>query len=155
MKWVGKISTWLVVEYIKDYRESRARVFDTIIKNNLHLNTVILTVSVASLTAIAALNDKLFTDYSWPSIVVVGLFILSILFSTINFFLSGLALRDLQRKLNKDILFPFRVGEDGYRPRFKRVQKILNVIVLSSFCLGLICLLILLGFYILGGRHGC
>lgn len=151
MKWVSKISTWLTVEYIKGYRESRARVFDTIIKNNLHLNTVILTVSVACLTAIAALNDKLFTGYPWLSLVAVGLFILTILFSTINFFLSGLALSDLQRKLNKDILFPFRVGKDGYKPRFKKIQKILNVIVLSGFCLGLIILLVLLGLYILRG----
>lgn len=150
MKWLGKISTWLIVEYLKEYREGRTRVFDTIIKNNLHLNTVILTVSVASLTAIAALNDKLFDSYSWLSITVVGLFILTILLSTINFFLSGLVLRDLQQKLNKDILFSIRISKDGYEPQFKKVQKILNVIVLSGFCLGLICFLALFGFYILG-----
>ena len=150
MKRLKQIGVWFATEYFNDYRENRARVFDTIIKNNLHLNTVILTVSVASLTAIAALNDKIFTDYSVQSIITVGLFIFTILFSTINFFLSGLALGDLQRRLNNDILFPFKVGKGEYKPKFKKTQRILNVVVLVGFCLGLINLLALLGSYIMG-----
>ncbi len=150
MKWLGRIGAWFAAEYINDYRDSRARVFDTIIKNNLHLNTVILTVSVASLTAIAALNDRIFTSYPVLSIVVVGLFVFTILFSTINFFLSGLAMGDMQRRLSKDILFPFKISKGEYAPRFKKIQYTLNYLVLSSFCLGLVLLLVLLGFYILG-----
>lgn len=150
MKWLGRIGTWFAAEYINDYRDSRARVFDTIIKNNLHLNTVILTVSVASLTAIAALNDKVFSVFPLLSVAVLGLFILTILFSTINFFLSGLAMSDMQRRLNKDILFPFKISKGEYEPRFKKVQHIFNLLVLFSFCFGLVFLLVLLGFYILG-----
>ena len=150
MKWLGRIGAWFAAEYNNDYRDSRARVFDTIIKNNLHLNTVILTVSVASLTAIAALNDRIFTSYPVLSIVVVGLFVFTILFSTINFFLSGLAMGDMQRRLSKDILFPFKISKGEYAPRFKKIQYTLNYLVLSSFCLGLVLLLVLLGFYILG-----
>lgn len=151
MHWLAKAGAWLASEYLHDYRESRARVFDVVIKNNPHLNTVILTVSVASLTAIATLSDRAFTAYPWLSIFAIGLFILTILFSTINFFLSGLALSDLQQKLNEDVLFPFQVNKGKYSPRFKKTQKILNMIVLFGFCLGLIALLVLLGSYILGG----
>lgn len=150
MKWLKQIGTWLAAEYFNDYRENRARVFDTIIKNNLHLNTVILTVSVASLTAVAALNDRLFADYSILSIIVVGLFIFTILFSTVNFFLSGLTMGDLQRNLNKDIIFPFKISSGAYKPKYRKIQQILNVSVLTCFCSGLISLLILLSLYIIG-----
>lgn len=148
MRWLGRVSAWFASEYIKDYRESRARTYELIIKNSLHLNTIILTVSVASLTAVAALNDKVFVDYPWSSAIVIGLFILVILFSTINFFLSGLVLSDLQQKLNKDILFPFKASE--YRLKYRLAQKMLNVTVLGGFCLGLISLLALLILYISG-----
>lgn len=153
MKWLGRIGTWLAAEYINDYRDNRARVFDTIIKNNLHLNTVILTVSVASLTAIVALNDRIFSSYPVLSVVVVGLFIFTILFSTINFFLSGLAMGDMQRRLSKDIMFPLKISKGEYTPRFKKIQHTLNYLVLSSFCLGLILLLVLFGFHILGAER--
>lgn len=150
MKWLKQVGIWFAAEYLSDYRENRARVFDTIIKNNLHLNTVILTVSVASLTAVAALNDKVFSAYPILSVVVLGLFILTILFSTINFFLSGLAMNDMQRRINKDILFPFKISKGEYEPRFKKIQRILNFLVLFSFCFGLVLLLVLLGLHILG-----
>lgn len=152
MKWLKQVGLWFAAEYFSDYRENRARVFDTIIKNNLHLNTIILTVSVASLTAIAALSDKLFSAYPVLSILVIGLFIFTILFSTINFFLSGLAMNDMQRRLSKDILFPFKISKGEYKPRFKNTQRVLNALVLFSFCLGLTFLLVLLGFYVLGAK---
>ena len=152
MRWVLKIASWLTAEYMRHYSDSRVRVFDTIIKNNLQLNTIILTVSVASLTAIAALNDRVFTSYPYPSMVAVGLFIIVILLSTINFFLSGLALRDLQQKLSKDILLPVHISGTGYRQKFKVIRNVLNVMVLAGFCTGLLVLLILLSFYIMEPR---
>ncbi len=148
MGWLGRVSAWFASEYIKDYRENRTRTYELIIKNSLHLNTIILTVSVASLTAMAALNDKVFVDHPWPSAIVIGLFILVILFSTINFFLSGLVLSDLQQRLNKDILFPFKASK--YRLKYRLAQKMLNVTVLGGFCFGLISLLALLILYISG-----
>lgn len=150
MKWLKQVGVWFAAEYFNDYRENRARVFDTIIKNNLHLNTVILTVSVASLTAIAALNDRVFSGYPILSIITLGLFIFAILFSTINFFLSGLAMSDMQRRLSKDILFPFKISKGEYSPKFKKTQKVLSGIVLAGFCLGLVSLLVLLSLYIIG-----
>ena len=153
MKWLKQVGLWFVAEYFIDYREYRARVFDTIIKNNLHLNTVILTVSVASLTAIAALNDKVFSVFPLLSVAVLGLFILTILFSTINFFLSGLAMSDMQRRLNEDILFPFKISKGEYMPRFRKAQRVLNILVLAGFCFGLIALLVLLTFYIVEGAR--
>ena len=146
MKWAKKTGAWLAAEYVKDYRESKARIFDTIIKNSLHLNTIILTVSIATLTAVAALNDRVFTSHPYLSIAVLGLFIVVILLSTINFFLSGLALRDLQKKFNEDILLPFKMKK--YTPRYQRPQKVLNALVLSGFCLGLILFMVLLGVYV-------
>lgn len=153
MKWLKQAGLWFAAEYLSDYRENRDRVFDTIIKNNLHLNTVVLTVSVASLTAIAALNDKVFSVFPLLSVAVLDLFILTILFSTINFFLSGLAMSDMQRRLNKDILFPFKISKSEYMPRFRKAQRVLNILVLAGFCFGLIALLALLTFYSVEGAR--
>lgn len=149
MGWIKKAAIWFGAEYMRDYRDFRARVFDTIIKNNLHLNTVILTVSVASLTAIAALSREVFARYPILSFVSVLLFVMVILLSTINLYISGLALNDLHQKLSKDILFPFKISKGRYTLKFKKVRKMLNALVLGGFCLGLISLLTLLGCYIL------
>lgn len=151
MRWIGRAATWLAVEYMTDMRENRARVYDTIVKNNLHLNTVILTVSIASLTAVAALSDEAFVAYPWLSLSVITLFIGVILLTTVNFYLSGIALRDIQEKLSKDILLPFKVRNGEYTPRFIKPQRILNALVLGGFCLGLLMFLTLLSCYILGG----
>lgn len=151
MGWISRIASWMVTEYMTDMRESRARVYETIVKNNLHLNTVILTVSVASLTAVAALSSDVFESNPWLSIVVITLFIAVILLSTINFYLTGLALRDIQQKLSKDVLFPFKISRGVYIPKYVEHQKILNKSVLYGFCLGLVSLLVLLTAYILGG----
>ena len=152
MRWIGKIIIWLAAQYMQDYRENRSRTYELIVKNNIHLNTVILTVSVASLTAVAALNEKVFEHYPVLSFVVIFLFVLVILLSTINFYLSGITIRDIQQTLSKDILFPIKAVRDEYTPRFKSIQKTLNVLALGGFCVGLIALLVLLGFYIMGGK---
>lgn len=153
MSWLAKIIPWIATEYFKEYQASRIRIFDMTVRSNAHLNTIMLTVSVASLTAIAALNDRVFANYPWLSFIVVALFILVVLFSTINFFISGLVLGDIQKRFNKDILFPFRISESNFKPKFKTTQRLLNMIVLGCFCLGLIALLVLLGVYILGARR--
>lgn len=153
MEWIKKSAIWFCVEYIRDYRDSRSRVFDTIIKNNLHLNTVILTVSVASLTAIAALSREVFARYPILSFVSILLFVMVILLSTINFYISGLVLNDLHQKLSKDILFPFKISKGKYTLKFKKVQKMLSTLVLAGFCIGLIALVALLGFLIFGARQ--
>jgi hypothetical protein len=152
MRWLGKFAVWSGLQYIEDYRESKSRAYELIVKNNIHLNTVVLTVSVASLTAVAALNEKAFQYHPVLSFAVISLFVLVILLSTVNFYISGLAIRDIQKKLSKDILFPVKVSRGGYEQRFKKIQKVLSVLVLSGFCLGLIALLALLGFYILGAE---
>lgn len=149
MRRAGRFAAWLAAEYMTDMRDSRARVYDAIVKNNLHLNTVILTVSIASLTAVAALNDKVFADYPALSLMVVALFLLVTLLSTINFYLSGVVLRDIQKNLSKDVLFPFRVGKGKYNPKYQTAQKIINILVLYGFCLGLLVFLILLGRFIM------
>lgn len=149
MSWIGRVIAWMTAEYMTDIRDSKARVFDVIIKNNLHLNTIILTVSIASLTAVAALSNEMFESHPVLTFVSILLFVMVILLSTINFYISGLALSDLHQKLSKDILFPFKVSKGVYEPKFKGAQKILSTLVLSGFCLGLLVLSALLGCYIL------
>ncbi|HMQ96282.1 MAG TPA: hypothetical protein PKD19_03605 [Candidatus Saccharibacteria bacterium] len=141
---------WLLAQFVQDNRENQARAYELIIKNSMHLNQIILTVSIASLAAIAALNQAVFAPYSVLSFAVVALFILVILFSTINFYLSGIILRDLQTALKQDVFLPFHISKDNYKQRFKTSQKILNILVFGGFCLGLVAFLVLLGFYTLG-----
>lgn len=145
--------SWFFDEYIKDYRESSNRVYELTIKANTQINQIILTVSVASLTAIAALNDKVFAPYGLLSFLTVASFVLVILLSVVNFHLSYLFLADLQRRLTSN-LKSFKPLTNGNEFRkFGIVQSGLNVIILSGFCLGLIALLTLLGYYILGANQ--
>ncbi len=150
MDLIKKGIAWFAAQYVQDYRENQARAYELIIKNSMHLNQIILTVSIASLAAIAALNQAVFAPYSVLSFAVVALFILVILFSTINFYLSGIILRDLQRALKQDLFLPFRISKGNYEQRFKISQKILDILVFGGFCLGLVAFLALLGSYILG-----
>lgn len=149
---IRQVLGWLAAQFVQDYRENQARAYELAIKNSMHLNQIILTVSIASLAAIAALNQAVFTTYPELSFAVVALFILVILFSTINFYLSGIVLRDLQRALKQDLFLPFRISKGGYEQRFKTSQRILNILVFGGFCLGLVAFLALLGFYILGAK---
>lgn len=152
MQRIGRFGAWFIAQYMQDYRENRSRAYESIIKNNMHLNTIILTVSVASLTAVAALNEKAFEYYPTLSFTVILFFVLVILLSTVNFYLSGVAIREIQQNLSKDILFPVKVTRGKYKPRFRKFQKVLNISVLSGFCLSLIALLVLLGLYIMGAK---
>ena len=149
---IRQVLGWLAAQFVQDYRENQARAYELAIKNSMHLNQIILTVSIASLAAIAALNQAVFAPYPALSFAVVALFILVILFSTINFYLSGIVLRDLQRALKQDLFLSFRISKSGYEQRFRTSQKILNILVFGGFCSGLIAFLALLGFYILGAN---
>ena len=150
MRWLGRSLVWLTTQYLEDYRTNRSRILNAISRNNLHLNTIILTVSIASLTATAALSREVFIDYPILSIIVLGLFIMVILLSTINFFLSGLVLSDLNKSYSKDILLPLKIGKGEYSAKYQPAQRLLNALVLAGFCLGLITLLALLVLHILG-----
>jgi len=143
---------WFVNEHIKDYREGKTLIYDGIIKTSAQINQIILTVSVASLTAIAALNKAVFVPYSLLSFSVIALFILVILLSVVNLYISTIALKDLQKRFSQNWKSMKRLNNGTERPRFEKTQKILNVLVLIDFCLGMVALLALLGLYILGNN---
>lgn len=150
MKWLSAAASWFANEYWQDYRESNVRAYELIIKTNMQLNQIILTVSVASLAAVAALNKAVFVPYPLLSFTTLALFILVILLSTINFYLTTIALRDIQQYLKKDLLFPLKLSKKKYQGKYSKTLKILSASVLIGFCLGLVSLLVLLGFYIFG-----
>lgn len=139
-------------EHIKDYREGRAIIYDGIIKTNAQINQIVLTVSVASLTAVAALNKAVLVPYGLLSFLVILLFGLVILVSVVNLYMSTIVLKEIQKKFNQNWKSLSLLNKGMERPRFGSVQRALNMLVLSSFCLGLVALLMLLGLYILGGN---
>lgn len=146
------LTGWFVGEHIKDYREGKALIYDGIIKTSTQINQIILTVSVASLAAVAALNKAVFVPYGFLSFSVITLFILVMLLSVINLYISTIVLRDMQNQFNKNWKSLSRLNKDMEKPRFRKIQKTLNTLVFGGFCLGLVTFLMLLGFYILGGN---
>lgn len=137
--------------YSRDYRENKALVYEATVKNNTHINQIILTMSVASLAAMAGLNRSVFEPYPVLSFVVLSFFALTILISVINIYLVGLSLRDMQRLLNENFTKLDRLDSMVDKIRYKTANRILNALVFWSFCVGVVCLLSLLGVYILVG----
>lgn len=137
----------------KDYRESSRRIYESIIQKDSQINTIILTGSIAGLTAIAALSKDIFISSGLISVIsflVVVLFVLVILLSVVNLYISTLVLSDINKKLIKNFKDFKRVDAGMQDLRFKFVQKTLNKIILISFCFGLVLLLFVLGLYIFG-----
>ena len=149
---LSKIAGRYLDEYVKDYRDVSARLYELSVKTNAQINQIVLTVSVASLTAVAALNERVFVPYGSLSFIVIALFVAVILLSVVNLYLSSLTLADAQRQLNKNLTSFKSSKTDMENLRFIKTQKILNTVVFGTFCVGLVALLALLGFYILGDR---
>lgn len=137
--------------YSRDYQENKALVYEAIVKNNAHINQIILTMSVASLAAMAGLNRLVFEPYPILSFVVLSLFALTILISVVNMYLVSFSLRDMQRILNDNFKNLDRLEDTMDKIRYKTTNKVLNAFVFLTFCAGVICLLSLLGVYILVG----
>lgn len=146
------LTGWFASEHVKDYREGRDRIYDGIIKTSTQINQIILTVSVASLAAVAALNKVIFMFYGLLSFAIVALFVIVILLSVVNLFISTIALRDMQKQFNQNWKSLRRLNKGMEKSRFGKIQKTLNALVFGGFCLGLVTFLVLLGFYILGGN---
>ena len=92
---------WLSREYIAIYREGDRRLIDAIIQTNTQINQIILAVSVACLIAIATLNHQVFRISALLAFTSIAIFIMVILLSVINLYLSIKALSDLQKQLSK------------------------------------------------------
>lgn len=141
---------WFASERVKDYRESASRIYELSVKTTLQINQIILTVSVASLAAVAAFNQAVFDPYGPLAFMVVVLFALTLLLSAINLYLSTFTLADIRQKLSENFI-SFKGLSRGIEDfRFKKVHKTLSVVVFLSFCLGIIAFLLLFGVYIFG-----
>lgn len=153
---ICEFTGWYVGEYIKDYRENNNRIFGAIVQKESQINAIILTGSVAGLTAITALSKDIFNVNLFISVIafmVILFFIISILLSIINLYLSMLTLIDIQKKfiINHKSLQPLNKNMDNYK--YKNIQRVLNHLILISFCIGLIIFLVLLGLYIFGDKQ--
>ena len=153
LKAVGALVSKYAEEYFKDYRESMARFYDYEMKTNAQLNQIILTVSVATLTAVAALNERVFVPFGALTFGVILVFVVDILFSVANLYFSALIIGAMRRQMKSNLVSLKRLDKDMAYEKYVRSQKILNITILSLFCLGLLMFLILLGLYILGGAR--
>lgn len=138
-------------EYIAIYREGDRRLVGAIIQTNTQINQIILAVSVACLTAIATLNRQVFRISALLAFASMAIFIVVILLSVINLYLSIKALSDLQKQLSKSF---FRLCFTNKMSRVPYVNIIerLSLTILCLFCLGLVTFLVLLGLYIFGAK---
>ncbi len=143
---------WVVNERTIDYREGKALIYDAIVKINTQINQTILTVSVATLAALAALNKEIFVPYPLLSFVTIAVFVLVILLSVVNLYLSNLVLADMQKKFTQNwssLRSPSKGVEDR---RYQGARRVLNGLVLGGFCFGLIIFLAVIGLFIMGAQ---
>lgn len=147
---IGELIGLYFGEYIKDYRESNNKIFEYILQANSQINMIILTVSVASLTAVAALNKVVFIPYEVLSFITISLFIIVILLSVVNLFLSILTSEDLQKKIVKNFTSFKNQKVKNEDLKYYKTRRFLNWAVLLGFCFGLVTFLILLGLHIFG-----
>lgn len=151
MRLLGRLTSWLFVERIRDYRDGRDRIYDATVKTGTQINQIILTASLASLAAVAALSKDVFEHHAIPSFIVVACFTIVILLSIVNLYLTTIVLKDMQRQLSRNWTSFTSLSKDMDRLRFEITRKTLNTAVLVGFCAGLVSFLWLLGLYILGG----
>lgn len=142
---------WLSREYIAIYREGDRRLVDAIIQTNTQINQIILAVSVACLTAIATLNRQVFRISALLAFASMAIFIVVILLSVINLYLSIKALSDLQKQLSKSF-FRLCFTDKMSRVPYVNIIERLSLTILCLFCLGLVTFLVLLGLYIFGAK---
>ena len=155
MKIVNFISLWiqwLGSESAADFRENKKMIYESIVRTNTSINQIILTFSLAALAAIATLNKPLFKDFSILSFIVLAIFIIVILLSVVNLFLSSVAMRAIQKTLIENWKSLKRPNSGMEKVPFARIQSILNYCVLLGFCAGVILLLALLGLHIFGAE---
>lgn len=141
---------WYAKEYMQDYRTSNSQLIETIRQTTTQINQIILAVSVACLTAVAALSQRMFELYGGLAFMTIASFVFVILLSVINLYLSSLTLRHAQDQLSNNLFRLKSTMDDMGDLPYEMTTKILGRYVLGLFCAGVVLFLTLLGLYILG-----
>lgn len=145
------ITKFAVNERVNDYRSSYLRNQEILTQVNLEMDRALTTFSIAALAALAALNDRLFNDYGWLSLITLALFVLVVVIVIIGYFVSKQLLIDANKIISanfrKSLTAPLGKGLD--KVKYAKLSRVINVLSLGFFIAGMTCLVILLAAYIM------
>ncbi|MEI7918512.1 MAG: hypothetical protein WCH58_03955 [Candidatus Saccharibacteria bacterium] len=156
MTWIKDIIGWFVKntvnERVNDYRSSYLRNQDVLTQVTLEMDRALMTFSIASLAALAALNDKIFGTYGRLSFIALTCFVGVVVSVILSYYLSRGMLIDAQkiitRNYKKSLTKP--LGEGMEKVKYATATKIVNGASLALFILGMICFVVLMALYIGG-----
>ncbi len=148
----GGVFKFTVSERVNDYRSSYLRNQDVLTQVTLEMDRALMTFSIASLAALAALNDRIFGTYGWLSFIALTCFVGTVVSVILSYYLSRGMLIDAQkiitRNYKKSLTKP--LGEGMEKVKYATATKLVNGASFALFASGMICFIILMALYIGG-----
>ncbi len=156
MKWLfdllGNVAKFTINERANDYRSTYLRNQDLLTQVTLETDRALMTFSIAALATLAALNERLFSEYGWLSYFTLLLFVVVIMSVIVGYYLSRQMLIDAQNIISanykKSLTTP--LGKGLSKVQYARSTKVINYVSIVCFIAGMLCLLTLLAVYIEG-----
>lgn len=144
------VTTKHQVERREEYKMYFFQVQNMMTQNTIEADKALGTFAIAALAALAALNERIFGPFGKLSFATLVCFLLVILLVTLGYVISQQLLSDAQSKLtNNYIKSPHTSLNEGLEnPKFAHLSRILNVLSMSLFSVGIVLFLILLFRYI-------
>lgn len=147
---LGGITKFFVNERVNDYRSSYLRNQDVQVQVTLEMDRALMTFSIAALAALAALNDRVFSDYGWLSFTTLTVFVGVVILVIIGYHISRHMLIDANKIISanfkRSLTAPLGAGLE--KVKFAKASKIINFLSLTFFVTGMLLLIILLAAYI-------
>lgn len=141
-----------VNERINDYRSNFFQYQNMMTQVTIETDKALMTFSIATLAALAVLNDAVFKPYGWISFITITCFILVVIIVMIGYYISKALLADAQRIITRNFQksITTRLDEGLSDVKFKRLSKALNFMSLTLFTVGMVSFVVLMALYIKG-----
>lgn len=141
---------FFVNERVNDYRSNFFRYQDMMTQVTLDMDRALMTFSIAALAALAALNEKVFSELGWLSYITLLCFVGVVVTVIAGYYFSKGMLADAQKIISanfkKSLTTP--LGENMDKVKFRKITKIIDTTSTSLFVIGMVCFMILMALYI-------
>ena len=139
-------------ERANDYRSNFYQYQNMMTQVTMETDKALMTFSIATLAALAALNDAIFKPYGWLSFVTLTCFVLVIVIVLAGYSVSKALIKDAQRIMSrnyqKSLTTPLGQGLD--KVKFAKLSKVINLASSGLFIIGMLLFVILMALYIKG-----
>lgn len=134
----------------EEYKMYFFQVQNMMTQNTIEADKALGTFAIAALAALAALNEKIFGPFGKLSFATLICFLLVILLVTVGYVISNQLLISTQDKLTENyVKSPNTSLNEGLeKPRFARTSRVINIVNMILFIVGMTLFIVLLGRYI-------